>query len=1683
MGARRLIFALVLLLALLLGYGAGPSRAGLTPQAARLAVSAYTASQHQDTQEYVQITHLDTDNLIGDVRISGNGKKVAYVVKSGVGSEQGDLYVADIASGASQLVAQNVHLADISYDGSKVLYWEEISYGNYRLYVSGVDITPCVSDPRIGYDVCLTPERGVMGITGDGKFVFYATPAPWECTPVKKHYGWDWNCAIRDERPRIWRLPADGGEPELWVGPILEENIVHGWPVRADYRGDRIAFVVHYYPAPDYYLRSDVYVGLGGNVQTLLATDTSWCSPCAFSADGQWLAVDCENLGSARDIDVFRSDGSRRMSVEIEGTVLYNDSLDIGEDGWRILTDNHSDNGLWLVNRDGTDPYRIPAHTSGDWGHASFSDDGQAVAFVSSDDLLNNGNSVQQLFVLKGLPAPDLSVDDIPLDLGAITFDGSRFVLPVDVTVRNVGDVGVSDVAVRLSDNGGWSETRTIASLSAGTSTVLHLDWDITAFLMAGGGHATVRLTVAADPDDVITELGNLNNTVTASLDVDARPRITAVQPTFTLDKSYFLDNESVSNPVQVYVDWNGDLSGNGDPPYGDVYFDLNGTQAREDGQQWGAQHIYDMGADFQAAFSCANNTLRVWATYPVDGTEFRSLETVIQPTVFPWPGWVEWAIQNIPGSDASFEVEPEAPLVKYSYSFKYPEPPFEATWTPPEWIPYLGGEKLGIQETQAQVQAEAKSDGSGAAEVSGETGLDLAAFSAEGRVWGKGETKFVCGESFDLQSAELGFEIKVPIEKVAGLTDVIPALEEAEDWPVVGRIIRWVNNIATVKATSTPGIKITTHFQEQDDELKFAQGVGTGSIDTRAELDTEPCDDLTAGVYGGGTPYVTIQVPKNPGYLKEVGIDLYYGASFKAWEFEAEYERKVNCHYPDGCSEVSDTGLISAAVLPQPGWHLIPRDYAGLGYARFVAAPRLGTTAVLQATATTTETLLTNIYPRPEPSLALRADGHRLLTYVHDDTSKPQGRGTEIYSLYWNGSSWSGPTRLTDDAQPDFAPAVAYDGSGTGVAVWERSALPAGITPTLDITFARSLEIAAATWNGSAWSGVVTLTSNSLLDTAPRLAATGDGGAMALWRTTDGEDILGTLTHPLTFTYAIWNGSAWSAPAAALTGLHDVLDVAFAAYSSTQAALVYAVDADGVLTTTADSDLYYTTFNGTAWSGPTRLTNDVITDTTPALAYDSAGRLHLLWLRGGDLVWLKGSWDVNDAQTVRAGSTEGGFLGFTLSRAPNGDLAVVWQGMGDEGAELTYSIYDATADSWGADNRLTAGADVEADHAPAFGSDGTLYVAYRHVETEFVTRTFTVSPTHTFTVTHIPQPGQSDLMFLVHTVGRDLTFEGLTITPTNPAPGQVVTLTAVLRNAGDLAVVNPQVAFYDGTSQIGSTQTLLTLAAGYTATVSTTWTIPSPAAAHPLKAVADPAGLVAETDETNNEIALQTTLPDLAVDLLHTDYDPATITVTVRIANGGVLTATAPFTVVFRAADPLTGTLLGTALVTGDLAAGAAVTVTLALTDPLSLAGLGAQLWAVADSDDVVTEADEGNNTDYAFLPALPDLALTAADIQGSGPVTVTVHNGGVLTATAPLLAVRDGSLTGTLVYSGVLGDIGPGASRTVTLTMEAGQVELWAQADPEDRIAESSEGNNLAVRVMEIPHRVYLPLVLRNK
>ncbi len=1135
----------------------------------------------------------------------------------------------------------------------------------------------------------------------------------------------------------------------------------------------------------------------------------------------------------------------------------------------------------------------------------------------------------------------------------------------------------------------------------------------------------------------------------------------------------YFLQNVGVENQFDVRMDWNGPAyqTPPDEPIDGTVYFEVNGERKPPDGlpgDLQGARTTFDMGQDWKAGWDGGGNVVKIWAEYrPVaEGPLYRSEMENVTPLVFPFPAWATQV--NL----GPFSADLGEGVVEYENQAAYPNPAFEASVDVPRAVPYLGGKKLGILESQATASVNASSSGEGKLGLDGQTGLGLGAFNIVGELGGEGQFRFQMGDGLRMEKAKLKLAISTPFKKEMTLSDLIPAVKAAEEWWWVGDLIKKIVRTIVVEGSVTPKIGIEADFVQQGrDDWVFEGSVARGELELKVTATFKPYEKLWVQVYGGGTPFLEFNFPANPDYFRRMGIQLDFGALLHAWRWEKEFKYGVTCALPGGCSSDDDR---VALLMADGGWMLMGREYVTADYNTFIRHTR-----PLATTSTAETPLIANVYPLTEPTLAVRADGHRTLAYITDDPAKPVGQGEELVVLQSDGAGggWTAPLTLTNDLQLDFAPQAAYDGAGNAVIVWERTYTDA-VTSGLNLTFTQQMDIAAAAWfsDTATWSAVTMLTEDDgRLDHSPRLRAGADGSLMTVWQTSDGTNIMGTPDHPITYTYATWDGAAqtWSAPQAAVGGLTGTIEMDVAVYSVTQAALVYAVDSDGLLTTTFDAELYYSLYDG-GWAAPIRLTNDAITDTTPSLVYDDAGRLQLLWLRGGDLMMLDDSWDVADARIVRADSGAGGFHALSLSRSPDGHLALLWQGINGNTTDLAYTVYDADAGRWGVDQHLMADDALETALSLAFGADGTLHLAYRKTATEYVTRTVTLGSGENFTVTNVPQPGASALYFLSHRIGRDLTVSDLAVTPADPTAGDPVTLTARVHNVGDLEAGPVVVRFDVGATPIVTVTAAPTLTAGLSLTVAAAWTAPSPLTApHTLRAVVDPAGVITETFEDNNAAEAVVFSPRLVADDAARLVDSEAATYTLSFHNAGSSPADAPITVTLRAGDP-DGMVLGAAVVTTEVAAGAPASATVVVTDLDALSGLS-EGWLV------VGAPTPGRQNGWPVSLALgPDLTVTGFEADADDEALyVRVENGGPITAAGAALTVwRDvdaASLAytdtlvrdGTIVYSDALPLLAPGAAVTVGLGLPPDYAaELWALADSHNVLTEIDETNNLAIR-----------------
>jgi subtilase family serine protease len=135
----------------------------------------------------------------------------------------------------------------------------------------------------------------------------------------------------------------------------------------------------------------------------------------------------------------------------------------------------------------------------------------------------------------------------------------------------------------------------------------------------------------------------------------------------------------------------------------------------------------------------------------------------------------------------------------------------------------------------------------------------------------------------------------------------------------------------------------------------------------------------------------------------------------------------------------------------------------------------------------------------------------------------------------------------------------------------------------------------------------------------------------------------------------------------------------------------------------------------------------------------------------------------------------------------------------------------------------------------------------------------------------------------------------------------------------------------------------------------------------------------------------------------------------------------------------------------------------------------------AVADPNNMIAELHEDNNQACAqieILAANPDLAVQSGDISFSIPppfiegtqvrIDAIVRNIGILPSTATVARFHDGTPpAGQIGVDQPLGPLAAGGSGTVSVLWDAsgrGVHTLWVVVDPNDVVAELSEGNNRA-------------------
>jgi len=750
-------------------------------------------------------------------------------------------------------------------------------------------------------------------------------------------------------------------------------------------------------------------------------------------------------------------------------------------------------------------------------------------------------------------------------------------------------------------------------------------------------------------------------------------------------------------------------------------------------------------------------------------------------------------------------------------------------------------------------------------------------------------------------------------------------------------RIYHWLTRVDFATSGSLPShdfvlpgivrISVNRIYRGQWWSLVSTFGVGDDYMATGIKVGsalqaTGKVNALVASVkvtVGGGIDYVREWDTRPSIDLERYDARVYTGVTWKVLWWTKSWSKSWVCEISNQSgSPVNCHQGRSARQLIE--WQHQARPDEGGGYAVLRANdPSALRRTQAEQQSTSERLLLDNIYTEAEPALTINpSGGELLLVYTHDTLAADIARAYDIYYMRRTASGWSQARPVVANQQADVKPDVDFAG-GKGVAVWatlDNPTISANDTPEDALPH---MEIAAALFDPASgtWSAPRLLTDNSFFDFEPVVAGDGNKAVVVWYADVDNEVVIGPelgagddMSKRL--FYAVWNGSNWTAPAILVNDV-DLVGKPALALRGGEGVLVWAADEDGSPASATDREIMLARWNGSAWLSPVALTNDNVEDRLPTVGYFNSQPL-AAWARvttppeGPSVFNIRSKVLSSPPAAALPVATTAQLEQLTFAEHGGNTPVLLWQTFGEATSGVDFAVFDGLHQLWSAGSSLVADEAHNTNFSPLMSADNRILSAY--VKSEATSGDALVeNPSGELVVITIPSIGQSDLYLLEHLIAADLAVEpaGITLSDAQPAPGDAIQVRATIENRGDLTHSNVGVRLVVVGSQTASgNKTIAELRAGETADVTFNWQVPA-ASQMPisLKVEVDPSNAIAERDETNNSATVALGLPDLAVTLAQaTETADRKQILRAVITNTGQSTPTGQVPVAFYYAD-----------------------------------------------------------------------------------------------------------------------------------------------------------------------------------
>jgi len=984
-------------------------------------------------------------------------------------------------------------------------------------------------------------------------------------------------------------------------------------------------------------------------------------------------------------------------------------------------------------------------------------------------------------------------------------------------------------------------------------------DWDSTAqnpthtFSTAGPHTVTLQVESAhaidQEPKDVVVQSAS------------GGPYVTGVIREFP---GFFLDGVDASNTFEILVDWQG--------PEGDVELSVNGGAPLVlDGDADGVIHVFNMANDFTASWQA--NTVSIT---PVNGSGERGSTHTETIFVFPYPHWL---IQALSLGFGDLTITAESGEIVAELDSEFPQPHLsegcdlecavngscQDCLKIPGWVPYIGG-TMDLLETYTTLEGRVSSNGLGDFDVYGQTGFFALGGGSSGggvlgSIHGSGDFRLYAPRGLELTTGTFSLNLEGAIGKDVGIFDAIPALS----W-VPSMIKDTIDEHVSLRGEIWPSLELVASFgQEPNGRIEFRDGTGSLGLELKVTLEVDVVTGLSATGWVAGGGSATVGVPEP--FIRELHIGFEVGADFEVllWHPPEPFTYAAGCTWTPQLGTVCEENTGEAAQrkladLPR-GLPLQPtvKNYLDFGeYDRFAATPIARKVSSKVPSDIAETTVIANVSSGARPALVETSAG-TLLLWEHQDLVLPPEQATDISWSLFDGSTWSSPALVADDAKAEYGVSAGVSATDDVVVAWTRikdSNYPSTIETTDDIPeYNQRFDVVSSVFDPGTvtWGPITSVTDDDAFDGSVLVCGSGSGGLLLTWLSNPGGLYTSTGPGQSTLKSSIWSGSSWGPVVTAAGELAGVSRYA-AAYHGTYGVAV--VERDPTPDIPEDSALHVYTLSGPAWSDRVIFAAGGVDNRMPTVAFDATGEAHIVWVRDGDLVHAT----LSDPtpEVIRAGTGSVAFYSARLLNNPNGHLTVLWQEVVDNGpANLFAMIFDSDNNRWSADRRLTEDGWMGHGLDAYYGSDGVMRVAYAATEIIRTTRQVEFDNS-SWTIDNIPQKGQTDIRSLEHSLIVDLAVvdSDLAVTPPRPNVGDLVQVSVDVHNAGDFATNSFTVDYYLGEPESGGTlvgsQTVSgPFAAGSVAAQQFSFT--QPPVAGNLVVVIDALGQVTEFSEVNN--------------------------------------------------------------------------------------------------------------------------------------------------------------------------------------------------------------------------------------